>query len=220
MKKILRDKKCIVTQCKKDSFTRFKDGKDWYCKTHWSILNLHNGKIPERMQRTPNQYIVNKNYTEIVLYDKNSNEVARTKIDRDDIKKTRKYKWCFSHEKYVVTQSKGINLRIHNLIMNTQKGSVVDHINHDSLDNRKKNLRIVTQHENGINRKTLNRNNKSGHRGIHWNKLNKNWTVQIRAKNKHFYIGSFYSLKEAIKSRKKAEKKYYGKEAKYTTLSK
>ena len=43
-------------------------------------------------------------------------------------------------------------IMMHRLIMNAPAGKVVDHLNHNTLDNRKKNLRIVTQHENLCNR--------------------------------------------------------------------
>jgi hypothetical protein len=46
-------------------------------------------------------------------------------------------------------------LDIHREIMNAKKGECVDHINHDTLDNRKENLRICTHQQNMCNKAKL-----------------------------------------------------------------
>ena len=67
--------------------------------------------------------------------------------------------------------------------MGAEKGQVVDHINHNKLDNRKVNLRVCTDMENSKN-KGLRKDNKSGVTGVVWNNEKNKWTVNIRCNNK------------------------------------
>ena len=67
---------------------------------------------------------------------------------------------------YAVSKSLGReNTRLHRLIANPSKGLVVDHINGNTLDNRKAILRVCTTRQNLLNRRT-NRNSPCGFRGV------------------------------------------------------
>ena len=88
-----------------------------------------------------------------------------------------------------------IGLTLHHLIVGKpQKGMVVDHINHDGmrtgLDNRKENLRFVTQAQNQQNKRSR-KNSSSQYKGVGWRKGNKKWQAQIRHKGEPTYIGLF-----------------------------
>ena len=75
-------------------------------------------------------------------------------IDLEDlplIDKAIKTSWYSSKDEFYVSGGKP-NIIMHRLIMNTPKGKVVDHINHNRLDNRRSNLRNCTQSENARNR--------------------------------------------------------------------
>ena len=88
---------------------------------------------------------------------------------------------------------------LHRLIMNTPKGMQTDHINGDTLDNRKQNLRICTAAENQRNRGPT-KNNKSGFKGVGWHTRNKKWYARIMHNNKRTYLGSFKDKEEAARA--------------------
>ena len=68
-------------------------------------------------------------------------------IDKEDLPLAESYSWCaWPHRNTTYAQSRMGAL--HALIMQTPKGMVTDHINGNGLDNRRRNLRIVTNKEN------------------------------------------------------------------------
>lgn len=77
---------------------------------------------------------------------------------------------------------------MHRLIMNTPKGLVTDHINHNGLDNRKVNLRVCTNTENMRNQSS-SKNSTSKYLGVYWVKDRKKWKSQIWANNKKIFLG-------------------------------
>jgi hypothetical protein len=86
-----------------------------------------------------------------------------TIIDASDLTLASQFRWYASpaylngkHTYYAVTKVRTADgtkttLYLHRLITGAPKGKVVDHINRDPLDNRRANLRIVTQVENERN---------------------------------------------------------------------
>lgn len=68
------------------------------------------------------------------------------------------------------------------------EGMVIDHINGNTLDNSKSNLRVVTRSQNQHNRKTM-RNNTSGKSGVYFNKAAGKWQVQVNLEGKNHYGG-------------------------------
>lgn len=86
--------------------------------------------------------------------------------------------------------------RIHRLLTNAPEGMVVDHINGNALDNRKCNLRIVTQTENQANQhKHLGRKRNpeasSHYRGVHYCTRSRGWKAQIQKYGKKYSLGTF-----------------------------
>ena len=67
----------------------------------------------------------------------------------------------------------------------------VDHQNHNTLDNRKENLRITNVPNNSKNREKRNNNNKSGYRNVCWDKSYKQWKVQLQVNGKNAILGMF-----------------------------
>jgi hypothetical protein len=75
-----------------------------------------------------------------------------TTVDEDDYEWLSQYNWYF-HDGYASTRIEGKTVYMHRLVMATPRGMHTDHLNHDKLDNRKKNLRICTREENMQNQK-------------------------------------------------------------------
>lgn len=68
---------------------------------------------------------------------------------------------------------------VHRMILDAPSGMVVDHINGDGLDNRRSNLRIVTQSENLQNRRGPMTNSRSGIRGVFRRSDCDRWEAQV-----------------------------------------
>lgn len=84
-----------------------------------------------------------------------------------------------------------------------------DHINHDTLDNRKLNLRDATNIENGANQ-SLNKNNTSGITGVSYDTRIEKWVAYITVNYKTMYLGSYMDKNDAVHARLLAEQKYFG----------
>ncbi len=136
-----------------------------------------------------------------------------TKVDDEDFFKFAIYRWHAhitpGRRDHVTARSWSGNLTgckyLHRLIMNAPEGMNIDHINHDPLDNRKKNLRICTQQENMFNQR-MRIDNKSGYVGVHWHPESKKWRARIYTNKKGKSLGLFTSRKEASRAYKKAKK--------------
>ena len=92
-------------------------------------------------------------------------------------------------------------ISMHAEIMNLPKGMFVDHINHDTLDNRRNNLRSVTHRQNHQNRR---QSKYSKYPGVSWDKSREKWIVLIQVNGKRKNIGRFNSEIEAFKAYKTA----------------
>ena len=96
------------------------------------------------------------------------------------------------------------------LSSNKDKKLVTDHINGNTLDNRKSNLRICTISENTKNRQ-IQKNNKSGFKGVRYNeKLNK-YRAEIYSNRKYYNLGYYIDPKDAAIAYNAAAIKYHGK---------
>lgn len=113
-------------------------------------------------------------------------------VDDGDYEYLNQWKWCavyFGKNWYAERKNNlGITIRMHKLIMNTPKGMVTDHIDHDGLNNQRENLRVCTHKQNMMNNRIRN-DNKSGYKGVCWSQGK--WKVEIMKDQKHIHIGMF-----------------------------
>lgn len=107
------------------------------------------------------------------------------------------YSWCASVGKSnhvaAVTRLWSVNrgprstITMHRLILKAPVGIFVDHINGDSLDNRRQNLRFCTHAQNMRNRKPCA--GKDLPKGV--NQVNGRYRAQIAVDGKQFHVGYF-----------------------------
>ena len=196
---VIAIKRCSVEGCNN------KHKAKGYCGKHYYQFKKY-GEVLERTKYDPNKIVLYDEYAEIIIYNKDCEEVARALIDIEDVDKIKNYKWCLSHGYAYNIKS---DIRLHRLIMNCTDDKVVDHINRDRLDNRKSNLRICSQQQNSINR-GIQSNNNSGVVGVYWAKSRNKWCAQIMLNKKNIFLGYYEDMNDAIQARKQAEIDYFG----------
>lgn len=87
--------------------------------------------------------------------------------------------------------------------------SDVDHINGNTLDNRRENLRACEHWQNGCNQ-ARNSRNRSGFRGVCWHSYNRIWVAQIRIDQKNVTIGNSHDILEAALIYDRAARRFHG----------
>lgn len=124
-----------------------------------------------------------------------------TIIDDDDYAIVSRYKWSINEKGYVVG---GPYRKLHKLlIQNVPNGMQIDHINRNKLDNRKKNLRIVTPQENRCNvypPATPSSNPSLGpskYTGVYYDRYHQRWSSEIYFKNKRYRMGRYINEQDA-----------------------
>lgn len=186
----------VCSVCGKLSKHKTKAFGKVYCDKHYK--QQKKGEILDTNPRTIydlNEIEVYDDYAKVKLYDKQGNEVAEAIIDREDVDRVRHIKWRLKAG-YVFNNSKfnGGSTFIHRVILDTDQ--FVDHINHNPLDNRKSNLRIVTKSQNQMN---------VNYKGVSKTKDNK-WYAYIKVNQKMINLGKYIDEEEALYARWYAEK--------------
>jgi len=128
-------------------------------------------------------------------------------VDDEDYEWISTMSWHISlNGKYKYVQRLDNNERtlLHRAIMKCSNEQIIDHINRNTLDNRKENLRISDRKKNGENR-NKSKNNSSGYIGVSWNKRLQKWQSYIRHNYKIIYLGVFVDIEDAVKARKQKE---------------
>jgi len=101
------------------------------------------------------------------------------------------------------------NVYMHRVILGSAPKEETDHWNHNTLDNRRENLRKCTGTQNLSNR-GMQRNNKSGFKGVYWEKDRGKWGAMIQAKGKVICLGRFQTPEEAARAYDAAAREQFG----------
>lgn len=118
-------------------------------------------------------------------------------VDDEDYDRLISFKWCAvkSAQKqprfYAVygrrTGGKTRMIGMHRVIMDAKPGQIVDHVNRDSLDNRRKNLRFCTVAQNVMNSRKLSGSSK--YKGVCKHKKYDVWVAHITVRGKVYFLG-------------------------------
>jgi hypothetical protein len=142
-------------------------------------------------------------------------------VDIQDFDRINRFNWyanwnrdtrSFYAARTTKINDKKVSILMHRFIVGLFPGdkTVVDHKNsHDTLDNRRSNLRVTNNENNGGNAR-LGRNNTSGYKGVTWSRDKNKWCAQISIRRKHIFLGYFDIPTEAHTAYCKAAVEYFG----------
>ena len=157
-----------------------------------------------------NNFVIKDDYAELHIETKREEKPVIILIDKEDIERINFTKWSLKYDKtvdnYYVYAWERNNYKnrkriiLHRFLTNCPDDMQVDHINRDTKDNRKSNLRICTQVENA-NNKGFYKNNTTGYKNICINNKNGGYRLEIK-RNKQIVLKQFSkNLQELVKIR-------------------
>lgn len=134
-------------------------------------------------------------------------------IDAADADWVNQWKWYLSDTGYVKRRTPRRDGRQRNVPLHREllglvsgDGKVVDHIDHNRLNCRRSNLRVVTSAQNNQN-KLSKRGSASQYRGVTWHKAAGKWMAQVMVGRRYTYLGLFTEEAEAARASSDARKR-------------
>lgn len=122
--------------------------------------------------------------------------------------------WSPETESFYARRSLRVNGRLTMIhmareLLDCEIGEFPDHISHETLDNRRANIRKGTNSQNMCNRRQRP-DNTSGYRGVTFYKDRKQWVSRISVNKRRIHLGYFLTPEDAAHSYDEAAKKYHG----------
>ena len=131
-------------------------------------------------------------------------------IDTGSFRRGKVYFFYMDYKRIAMYNYVNKRVSLHRTLMNAPKGLVIDHIDGNTLNCQKSNMRICTQAENNKNMKKPWFNT-SGYKGVSWHKGHKRWRADISIDNHQKSLGEYDTPEEAYKIYCEAKKNLHGK---------
>lgn len=173
-----------------------------------------------------NDYNIKGAITELIIT-RSTGEKVNVLIDTEDLNRVLKYNWCAGWRKdkqryYIQVTDyyydkngkyKSRTILLHKYIMGAYgMYKQVDHKDHDSLNNTKRNLRIVEAGNNSASRKGANKNSGTGVRNVNYGRDRKEYWVQFMKDGERFkWVFPLSQFEEACEFAEKKRKELFGK---------
>lgn len=141
-------------------------------------------------------------------------------VDDEDYERVNQFKWHTAKRKHTTYAIRGFRVNgkksstsMHRDVVKAKKGEVVDHKDHNGLNNQKENLRPGNQSQNLMNTESrvLSKPKTSEFKGVSWKKSRGKWRAALGIPvKKKIDLGLFNSEIEAAMAYDVAAFKHYG----------
>jgi hypothetical protein len=142
-------------------------------------------------------------------------------VDAADFERLSQWKWHANHpgsnpSRFYALRNRPVRdggkrgiVSMHRQILDAPAGIEVDHVNGDSLDNRRANLRLATSSQNHANQGKRSKNS-SGYKGVSFVAQRNNWLAQISVDGKQMNLGRFPTRRDAARAYDRAALEHFG----------
>lgn len=137
-------------------------------------------------------------------------------VDAADLPLLSQFTWCVGGTGYAMSRTTNTAILMHRLLLDAPKGTFVDHINGDTLDNRKCNLRLCRKQQNEFNAK-VRTDNTSGYRGVCRARRGL-YRAYITINGHQQHLGHFLRPEDAARAYNKKARELYGEFARLNNV--
>lgn len=151
--------------------------------------------------------------------------IKKVLVDDEDFEFLNKWKWClfkmrntfYVHRiEYGKNGEKDKSILMHRLIMG-YPNCLVDHVDRNTLNNQRSNLRQCTYSQNTSNTEKINKACTSKYKGVHMKKGK--WVAKLKKNQKGVHIGTFTNEVDAAIAYNKAAIIYHGEFARLNKIA-